>query len=509
MNSYKKIILFLIVLLIAISMPAEKERVIRSGNRGGPTTLDPAEAWDNTSSVYLANIFNRLVELEPGTLKIKPSLALAWDSDKEGKVWTFRLRQGVKFHDGTPFDADAVIFTFERQMEEKYKYGEFVLFKEIFPFLKSVKKTGKYEVQFILKEPFFPFPATLSVDCTSIISPTALKSMKEKFSLKPVGTGPYRIKEWKKGKKIILESFKDYWKDKPGIDKYIAIIEPNMDKLFELFRKQKIDILTSYSISKMVIFKGYDWVGYSYSTSLSTNYIAFNMKNRYLKKIGVRKALNYLWNKDILKLVYQDHVKPLCSLFPKGMSGYDCDLEKYPMSVEKARKLLNDEGLQKGFELNFLLSRDTDLHLPIVNIFSRNLKKAGIRLKVENVDMDEYFSRISKGDYDLTFSSWLADYPDPFSIISPLFSKKIQSEGLANFSTGENIDILKMIEKARTIKDPVEREQHYKKLNNLVVERALLIPLSQDINLILYNKKLGKIKLNSLGVIDLFLMGKQ
>ena len=202
-------------------------------------------------------------------------------------------------------------------------------------------------------------------------------------------------------------------------------------------------------------------------------------------------------------------MKPLCSLFPKGMSGYDCDLEKYPMSVEKARKLLNDEGLQKGFELNFLLSRDTDLHLPIVNIFSRNLKKAGIRLKVENVDMDEYFSRISKGDYDLTFSSWLADYPDPFSIISPLFSKKIQSEGLANFSTGENIDILKMIEKARTIKDPVEREQHYKKLNNLVVERALLIPLSQDINLILYNKKLGKIKLNSLGVIDLFLMGKQ
>ncbi len=509
MKYYKGLILFLIVLLITIPIAAGKERVIRSGNRGGPTTLDPAEAWDNTSSVYLANIFNRLVELEPGTLKIKPSLALAWDSDKEGKVWTFRLRRGVKFHDGTPFDADAVVFTFERQMEEKYKYGEFVLFKEIFPFLKGIKKVGKYKVQFILKEPFFPFPATLSVSCTSIVSPAALKRMKEKFRLKPVGTGPYRVKEWKKGKKIVLESFNGYWKGKPGIDKYITIIEPNMDKLFELFRKQKIDVLTSFSISKMVIFKGYEWVGYSYSSSLSTSYIAFNMKNRYLKKTGVRKAINYLWNKDILKLVYQNHVKPLCSLFPQGMSGYDCDLDKYPLSVEKARKLLNKEGLQKGFQLSFLLHRDTDLHLPIVNIFSKNLKKVGIRLKVVIVDMNEYFSRVSKGDYDLTFSSWIADYPDPFSIISPLFSKKIQSEGLANFSTGKNIDILKMIEKARTIKDPVKRGRYYIKLNNLVVERALLIPLYQDINLILYNKKLGKIKLDSLGMIDLFLLGKQ
>ncbi len=494
---------------MAVSMPAGKERVIISGNREGPSTLDPAEAWVNTESNYITNIFNRLVELEPGTYKVKPSLALAWESDAEGKVWTFRLRRGVKFHDGTPFDADAVVFTFERQMEGKYKYGEFVLFKEIFPFLKKVKKIGKYKVQFILKEPFFPFPATLSVDCTSIVSPTAMKRMKAEFRLQPVGTGPYKIKEWRKGKKIVLESFKAYWKGKPGIDRYISIIEPNIDKLFELFRKQKIDILRSFSISKMVIFRGYDWVGYSYSNSLSTSFIAFNMKNRYLRKICVRKAVNYLWNKDILKLVFQDHVKPLCSLFPNGMSGYDCDLDRYPMSVAKARKLLNEEGLQKGFELNFLVTRGSDLHLSIVNIFSKNLKKAGIRIKVDNVGFDEYFSRVSKGEYDLTFSSWIADYPDPFSIINPLFSKKIQSEGLANFSTGENIDIIKMIKKARSIKDPVKRERYYKGLNNLVVERALLVPLYQDINLILYNKKQGEIKLNDQGNIDLFMLGKQ
>jgi len=494
---------------MCLSMLINAENIVVGGNTAGPSTLDPAEAWDNTSTIYLSNIFNRLVELDRDSLKIKPSLASGWDSNSDGTVWVFRLRRGVKFHDGTPFDADAVVFTFKRQMEETYKYGEFVLFREIFSFLKSVEKIGKYKVRFILKKSFFLFPASLSAACASIISPSALKEKKEKFRYEPVGTGPYKMKEWKKGKKIVLESFDGYWKGKPGIDKYVAIIEPNMDKLFELFRKQKVDLLMSFSISRMVILKSYKWVGYDYSSSLSTNYIAFNMKNKYLKKLGIRKAINFLWNKDILKLVYQNHVEPMCSLFPKGMSGYDCNFDKYPMSIEKAAAILKKEGLNKGFELKFLVKRDSNLELPTAKKFAQNLKKVGIRIKIVNVGMDEYFLKISKGEYDLTFSSWIADYPDPYSIIQPLFSKEIQQKGVANFSSGNNRDIVEMIEKARTMRNSSERENLYTKLNKIVVERALFVPLYQDISLIIYNKRIGKVKQDKLGDIDLFRLGKQ
>ncbi len=344
-------------LIVLIPAYANSEQIIRSGNWNGPATMDPAEAWQNISTFYIANIFDRLVDIDPDTLKLKPSLATGWESNKAGTIWKFHLRKGVRFHDGSEFDADAVVFTFRRQLENKYKYGEFVLFKEIFPLLESVSKTGKYEVKFVLKAPFFPFPATLSVDCASIISPAAMKEKKEKFKEAPVGTGPYRFAEWKKGKNLTLDANREYWKGKPATDKYISIIEPKTDKLFEMFRKQEIDILPNFSLSKMVVFKGYSWVGYAYSSSLSTSYIAFNMQNRYLKKLRVRQALNYLWNKDILKFVYQDHVEPLCSLFPKGMQGYDCDLDYYPLSVKKARKLLEKENLQKGFELKFLLDK--------------------------------------------------------------------------------------------------------------------------------------------------------
>ena len=282
------------------SVYANSEQIIRSGNWEGPVTMDPAEAWENTSTFYIINIFDRLVDIDPDTLKIKPSLAIGWESNKEGTVWKFRLRKGVKFHDGSEFNADAVVFTFRRQLENKYKYGEFVLFKEIFPLLESVSKTGKYEVKFVLNAPFFPFPTTLSVDCASIISPKAMKEKKEKFKEAPVGTGPYRFAKWKKGKKITLDANREYWKGKPETDKFISIIEPKTDKLFEMFRKQEIDILPNFSLSKIVVFKGYSWVGYAYSNSLSTSFIAFNMNNRYLKKLRVRQALNYLWNKDIL-----------------------------------------------------------------------------------------------------------------------------------------------------------------------------------------------------------------
>lgn len=509
MSSFKKILLLFICFLLNFSIISGAERVITAGSRSGPETLDPAEVWDNSATIYIANVFNRLVELEAGTMKIKPSLASKWESNEGGTVWTFHLRRGVEFHDGTAFDADAVVFTFERQLYGKYKYGEFVLFKEIFPFLKSVKKTGKYKVQFILKEPFFQFPATLSVDCTSIISPSSMKEQKEKFRFNPVGTGPYRIGEWKKGKRIVLESFNGYWKGKPRIDKYITIFEDNIDKLFEMFRDQRIDILMNFSISKMVIFKGYNWVASTYSPSLSTNYIAFNMKNKYLAKLRVRRALNYMWNKNILKLVYQNHVEPLCSLFPKGMSGYDCNFDRYPMSVEKAKVLLKKEGLHKGFKLKFLVDRDWDLLLRVVDLYSKNLKKVGIKIKVVSVSYEEYMSRVAKGEYDLTFSSWLSDYPDPFNIISPLVSEKLQKEGLANISSGNSSELTEMISKSRTIKDPADRDKFYIKLNEYVIDRALLIPLYQNINLLLYNKRIGKLRQDSFGKIDLFLLGKQ
>ncbi len=507
----KSILSFLFIIFLSglVLYPGNTEKIIRTGTRAEPTTLDPAEAWDDSSAILIANIFDTLVVLNPKTLEIVPSLALSWKSENNGKVWIFKLREGIKFHDGTPFNADAVLFSFNRQMDKnsQFRYYDFPMFIEVFPFLKDVRKSDQYTVIFTLSESFYPFPSTLTVDCASIVSPEAVKKSKKTFRSNPVGTGAFKFSNWTKGKRIVLKANMEFWKGEPKIDKYITVVDPNFSNLLSMFMNQRIDILLSHSLSKMVSLKKLKWVSISLTPSLSTNFMALNLKNKYLKKIGVRKALNHLWNKKILKLVYQDFAKPLCTLIPEGISGHDCNLDKYPLSVKKARELLKNESLEKGFQLRLLILEDSQLELQMMKIFSRNLKKVKIELKIERVSSEEYDKRVSDGDYDLTIAGWMADYPDPDSILNPLFSKKLREQGMPNLSTGDTGKIIPMIDEARREKDKNKRQELYIKLNEHIVENALFLPLYQTFNIVIYNKRVGIIEKNPFGEIDLYKVG--
>ena len=507
----KKIILVVLFLFfLSVLVYSDKnEKIIQAGTRAEPNTLDPAEAWDDSSAILISNIFNTLVALDPKTMEIVPSLAVSWKSKKNGKVWIFKLRKGVKFHDGTVFNADAVLFSFRRQMDinSKFRYYNFPMFFEVFPFLKDVRKSDQYTVIFTLSESFYPFPSTLTVDCASIVTPEAVKKFKKNFRSNPVGTGPFKFVSWTKGKRVALEANRGFWKGEPKIDKYITIIDMNFDNLLSMFMNQRIDILLSYSISKIVSLKKLKWVSVSLTPSLTTNFLALNLKNKYLKKIRVRKAINHLWNKKILKLVFQDFADPLCTLIPNGISGYDCALDKYPSSIKKAQSLLEKEGLEKGFRLNLLISDDSQLELQMMKLFSRNLKKLKIDLKILRVSYEEYSKRVSTGDYDLAIAGWIADYPDPDSIVNPLFSKKLRKQGMANLSTGDITRIIPMINKARREKAKNKRHELYVKLDEYIVENALFLPLFQTFNIVIYNNRAGKVEKNPLGKIDLFEVG--
>jgi peptide/nickel transport system substrate-binding protein len=182
----------LALFILAMAAPLAADRVVRSGSLAEPATIDPAQSWDDTSSFYVGNIFDTLVRLNPQTMNIEPLLAVSWETSQDGRTWTFNLRRGITFHDGTPFDADAVVFTFFRQMDpaNPNRRDDFPLFAEIFTCLQTVRKTNSQQVQFVLTEPFFPFLAALSVECAAIVSPTAVNKYGAEFARHPVGTGP-------------------------------------------------------------------------------------------------------------------------------------------------------------------------------------------------------------------------------------------------------------------------------------------------------------------------------
>jgi peptide/nickel transport system substrate-binding protein len=506
MEIKKKAPTALLLLILAITAPLAADRVIRSGSLREPAGIDPAQAWDDTSAFYVGNIFDTLVRLNPQTMKIEPSLAVSWETSQDGRTWTFHLRRGVLFHDGTPMDADAVVFTFFRQMDpaNPKRQHDFPLFAEIFTFLKTVKKIDSSQVQFILSEPFFPFLATLTVECAAIVSPSAVKKYGADFARQPVGTGPFKLSSWQKNKRLVLTANREYWGGRPSVDEYIDNIEPRGEILNSYFQQGLLDILNSYSISKMVSYKKQDWVRITAAPYLSVTFAVVNASRPLLGRKGVRQALGCAWDPRALKLVFQDYVLPIQTLLPKGLIADEPEAPASGFSLAKAQAMLKKEGVDREIQLEMLLQKDDGLLFELFSMFATNLKQVGVKLKLTRLDPQAYTSRVALGDYDLAYSGWIADYPDPDSMLFPLLSEQLQKQGFANIAGARRRDLDDLLKVARRERDAKKRQAIYRAINHAVIADGLVIPLYQDKRVIIYNQKIGRLQPNPLGKFFLF-----
>jgi peptide/nickel transport system substrate-binding protein len=494
------------LLLLVLAAPLLAGNVVRAGSTREPQNLDPARVWDDTSSFYVLNIFDTLVRLDPGTMKIVPSLAVSWETSPDGRTWTFHLRRGVRFHDGSTCDADAVVFSFARQLHPASpdRNGDFPLFFEIFTYLKAVRKVSPYQVQFILSEPFFPFLASLTVDCAAIVSPAAVKKYGAAFTTHPVGTGPYKLQAWQRNKRLVLAANADYWRGKPAIDEYVDTIEPQAELLSKHFQDGQMDILSTYSISKMVSYKKQDWVQVAASPLYSVTYVVFNASRPALKSRNVRRALCHAWDPRALKLVFQDYVLPIHSLLPPGLAGIGPAAPPLEFSLAKAQTLLKKERGAAEIQLELLLLRDDGLLYQLLSMYARNLKQAGVRLKFNRLDSEEYARRVAAGDYDLAYSGWIADYPDADSMLFPQLSDKLRQQGFANIAASGRQDLLQRLILARREGDAGKRQDAYREIDRAFIGDGLVLPLYQDKRVVIFNRKLRNIQPNPLGKLSLY-----
>lgn len=496
----------LTVFFLVVAAPLLADRVVRSGSLLEPTGMDPAQSWDDTSSFYVANIFDTLVRLNPQTMKIEPSLATSWETGPDGRTWTFRLRPGVRFHDGTPLDADAVAFTFLRQMDpaNPNRLQDFPLFADIFTFLKTVRKIDPLRVQFVLSEPFFPFLATLTVDCAAIVSPAAVKKTGAGFARQPVGTGPFKLSSWQKNKRVVLVANREYWGGRPNVDEFIDTIEPRGEILNNYFQQGMLDILFTYSISKMVSYKKQDWVKVIATPYLSVTFAVVNAARPLLGRKGVRQALSRAWDPRVLKLIFQEYALPVHTLLPMNLGGAQPGESPGVFSLAKAQSLLKKEGLAGEVQLEMLLQKDDGLIFQLLSMYAKNLKQIGIKLKLTRLAAPALARRIARGEFDLAYSSWIADYPDPDSMLYPLLSEQLQKQGFANIAGARRQDLRGLLTAARRERDVKKRQAMYRGLDRAVIDDGLVIPLYQDKRVIIFNRKLGDIHPNPLGRLSLF-----
>lgn len=321
------------------------EKVLIYARGADSVKLDPALVTDGESAKVMNNIYDNLVRYKPGSTDVEPALAESWKVSEDGKVWTFYLRKNVKFHDGTPFNAEAVKFNIERQLPPKatkdMAYADFT-----YGMIEKVEVVDDYTVKITLKYPYAPFLANLAMGLSApMISPTAAKKYGENYSQNPVGTGPFMFVKWDKEQQIVLKANKSYWGGAPKVDRVIfKVVKENAVRANELLAGS-VDMIDGVDPNDVPRLQKDSNVTILTAPGMNINYLGLRTDKKPFDDPRIRQAISMAINREaIVKSLYQDKAILANGPLPPNLFGYVKDLKPYPYDPEKAKALLKEAG---------------------------------------------------------------------------------------------------------------------------------------------------------------------
>lgn len=462
--------------------------------RGGDSAaLDPSIVTDGESSKVTEQIFEPLLKYKEGTTEVEPGLAEKYDVAADGLKYTFHLRKGVKFHDGSDFNADAVVFNFNRWSDER---SEFKFEKDSFDYydsmfgapgdrvIKEVKKVDDNTVEFILNKPQAPFLQNMAMPFFAIASPKAIKDKKEKFKENPVGTGPFVFKEWKRNDSVTLEKNPNYWqKGLPKLDKVIIRVIPDNSARLTALRAGEIDLMEGVNPDDIKTIEGDQTIQKILRPSFNIGYLGFNLKKKPFDNKLVRQALNHAVNKEeIIKAFYGGLAEPAKNPMPPSLVGYNDEVKDYEYDLNKAKELLKKAGYEKGIPgtFTFYAMPVARPYMPdgkkVAETLQAEFAKLGIKTKIESPEWAVYLDDVNKGEKDDIFMlGWNGDNGDPDNFLFTLLDKT--TIGSNNYSFYDNEEVHKLLAEAQAEPDQEKRAELYKKAQVLIKEDAPWIPL--------------------------------
>lgn len=437
-------------------------------------TLDPALAQDEESYKVITNIFEGLVRFKPGTTDIEPCLAEAWRVSSDGREWTFYLRKNVKFHDGTPFNSEAVRFSIERQMpphrQDSAPYASFT-----FGMVEKIDTPDPYTVKFLLKYPYAPFLRNLAMPVSApIVSPAAASALEENFSARPVGTGPFRFAGWKKGKSITLKANRDYW-DKPAQCNTLIFTVIKNSRLRSLALKlgfaDIIDGITP-SDARYLEERGCQVLE---KPGLDLNYLGFFTDKKPFNNPVVRRAISMAIDREqITSSLFHGAAYEANGPLPPGVLGYDPDTRPIPYDPNGAKELLARNGYPGGMKITIITYTNSRPYNPaggekLAASLQSDLARVGIDAEIKAYPWQQYKEALLKEEGNAFLYGWISDNGDPDNFLYTLLSSSQIESGLntARYRSKE-LDLLLI--KAQQETEPVLREQLYRKAVEMIIE---------------------------------------
>ena len=497
----RKIIYCLVLFLLSsVAFAAEGEYgdAIVVASTADARTLIPILASDNASSQICGHIFNGLIKYDKN-LNITADLAEKWEISEDKLTITFHLRKGVTWHDGLPFTAKDVEFTFEKIVDSNMPTP----YSGDFKMVKSFQIIDDYTIEVTYKEPFSP---GLSSWGMSILPKHILENqnlLKTDFQRNPIGTGPYKFKKWKAQEKIELIYYAGYFEGRPYISRYINRIIPDDASTFLELQTKAIDYTGLSPIAYKFKthtnffkenFNKFKLPGFGYT------YLGYNLKNPLFSDKRVRIALDFAINKEeIIKMIFFGLAGPITGPFKIDSWAYNPKIEPREFNVEKAKTLLGEAGWEDSdndtildkdglvFEFTITTNQGNDQRIKTAEIIQKRLKDIGIKVKIKVLEWSVFLSEcVEKRNFDTVLLGWSLSFdPDPFDIWHSSKTK----EGEFNFIDYHNQEVDNLIIKGRRTFDQEEREIIYHKIHEIIFDEQPYMFLYSPDSLTIINKR--------------------
>ena len=484
-------------LLAAMAVPlgacrrALAPSIIVYGRGEDAESLDPQGIDDGESAKVVNNLFESLVTFGPGNADVVPCLAESWTTSPDGLEWTFRLRPNVKFHDGTPMDSAAVLFSFERLLVEKSPSAppEKVPYASFYrDAILAVVPKGPDAVLFKLRRPYAPFLANLAMFAASIVSPAAVNSSGPKaFGQAPVGTGPYRLESWARGeKKIVLVGNPAYWGEPPAVPKVVFRTIPDKNSRLTALRAGDINWLDTINPEDLEPCRRDPRLKVWSATGMNVGYLAMNTERKPFDDVRVRRAVSLAVDrKKLLDTLYYGAGTPAVHPMPPAVPGYDASVPLPAADPAAAKALLAQAGFPEGFETDLYAMPNDRPYFPsplkIAEVLKADLATAGIRVKITTPgDFSLYREALSNGRHSLGMLGWTGDNGDPDNFLYTFFAKEnaVKGAGALNISFWVDPRMQDLLRQGQEEFEPAKRAAIYARALALVREEVPLVPIA-------------------------------
>lgn len=472
-----------------------------------PRAVDPAYFDDGESAVVSCNMYEGLYQYGKTDAKVSPCLAkdLPEISD-DGLVYTIKLNEGIKFHDGTDFNAEAVKKSIERQLEPNRNsdmpYASFVFGEEeAGNGVETVEAVDDYTVKITMRVASAPFVKNLAMALASpIVAPSAIEAATDGQAItNPVGTGPYKFVDWTKGASVTLVANEDYWGEAPKTKNLVfKIIAEGNTRLTSLINGE-CDIISSVdpASADQIVDNGFELFS---EDGMTINYMAFNTETGKCTDQEVRKAVAQAINvEEMVKSIYGEYATVANSVMPTWMAPYAKDVKQTAYDPEAAKKTLADKGITSLQCITYTTARPYNQKggSDLANMIQGYLSAVGVELSITQYDWTTYKTKVQTDPYDICFYGWTGDNGDPDNFMN-LLADTNWSMNVAHFQDDE---YKALIAEGLKTPDGDARDAIYLQCEEMVAEKQPWVLISHSKNLLGYSPKVKDFYYHPTGVV--------